>query len=364
MDYNVTYRQKDGGWQYIISFKQNGQWKQKSKQGFKTRSLAKKAADTRLDELKENFELKKNILPEYEGIAFKEFMDMYVAHESLYKSRNTILTYTSLSKYFLKLNDLPIDKITSIDIQSCVDQMVKKNLSPKTIKLYTTRLGTIFNNAIKPHKIITENPVSDVILPTIPSQNKEDKIKALSKTELESFFKKLQQHTNEHEYLSSLLAATCGLRMGEILGLTWNNIDFKKSVLKVDKQWKRLKSGMGLGTPKSNNSYREIPVPNKTLKKLEEYKKDNPTDINNRVILYKSASSLTWELPKKYRKAGYDITIHILRHTYATNLLANGLDFKTVARLMGHDVEQTFKTYSHVTDDMIQRAAQVVNSVF
>ncbi|MDQ4679120.1 site-specific integrase, partial [Stenotrophomonas maltophilia group sp. RNC7] len=142
---------------------------------------------------------------------------------------------------------------------------------------------------------------------------------------------------------------------------TWNNIDFKKSVLKVDKQWKRLKSGMGLGTPKSNNSYREIPVPNKTLKKLEEYKKDNPTDINNRVILYKSASSLTWELPKKYRKAGYDITIHILRHTYATNLLANGLDFKTVARLMGHDVEQTFKTYSHVTDDMIQRAAQIVN---
>lgn len=61
---------------------------------------------------------------------------------------------------------------------------------------------------------------------------------------------------------------------------------------------------------------------------------------------------------------GYDITIHVLRHTYATNLLANGLDFKTVARLMGRDVEQTIKTYSYVTDDMIKRATRVINNVF
>ncbi|HZK57532.1 MAG TPA: Arm DNA-binding domain-containing protein, partial [Clostridia bacterium] len=43
MNYNVTYRQKDGGWQYIISFKENGKWKQRSKQGFRTKALAKRA---------------------------------------------------------------------------------------------------------------------------------------------------------------------------------------------------------------------------------------------------------------------------------------------------------------------------------
>ena len=69
-------------------------------------------------------------------------------------------------------------------------------------------------------------------------------------------------------------------------------------------------------------------------------------------------------MSKIYKKLGYEITIHDLRHTYATHLIANGLDFKTVAQLMGHDVQETIKTYSHVTDDMIKKAANVIEKIF
>lgn len=65
-----------------------------------------------------------------------------------------------------------------------------------------------------------------------------------------------------------------------------------------------------------------------------------------------------------YSNLGYNITVHDLRHTYATHLIANGLDFKTVAELMGHDVSETIKTYSHFTNDMMQRATDVIKKPF
>lgn len=67
------------------------------------------------------------------------------------------------------------------------------------------------------------------------------------------------------------------------------------------------------------------------------------------------------QIRTKYNKLGYNISIHTFRHTYATNLIMNRLDFKTTARLMGHTVEMTMKTYSHVNDEMLIRATKIIN---
>lgn len=82
------------------------------------------------------------------------------------------------------------------------------------------------------------------------------------------------------------------------------------------------------------------------------------------MLKYKYPSSMSLLLSNYYRKIGYNITVHELRHTYATHLIAQGLDFKTVARLLGHDVEQTIRTYSHVTDYMIKKATKIINENF
>ena len=73
---------------------------------------------------------------------------------------------------------------------------------------------------------------------------------------------------------------------------------------------------------------------------------------------------LTNNLKNTYKNLGYDISIHELRHTYATMLISNGVDFKTAAQLLGHDIEQTMKTYSHVTNDMISAASKIINNIF
>ena len=357
MQYNITYRKKDGGWQYIISFKEDGKWKQRSKQGFRTRSLAKVAADERLEELKKEHALQLNT--EYKGITFMEYYKMFKKHESMYKEPGTIRLYGYAIKKFKKIHDKELSEITTLDIQNCIDEMVREGLHPNTINSYVSKLKTAFNKAINPYNIISDNPVSNLSIP----ENREDvKVKALTVGEFEELLSKI---TNRKFHIVTLIAGTCGLRIGEILGLTWDNINFKQSILTVEKQWKRLGDGKwGFGATKSKNSNRSIPIPPRTLRELKIYKRESPTDIHNRIILYTAISNISRELGQLYRNLGYDISVHDLRHTYATTLIANGIDFKTVAKLMGHDVKETLSTYSHVTDDMLNKAANTLKSIF
>ena len=78
--HNITYRKKDKGWQYIISYKieKIGAWKQKSKQGFATKLDAKKAADKMLDTLKEEIGNDLNLNSDFSNITLKEFYDIYI----------------------------------------------------------------------------------------------------------------------------------------------------------------------------------------------------------------------------------------------------------------------------------------------
>lgn len=360
MEYNITYRKKDGGWQYIISFKKDGKWKQRSKQGFRTRGLAKVAADERLEKLKKEYAMDLSI--ENKGITFKKFTQKYLKDMKKYREVNTIKAYEQTFNYYSKLNNIPMEEIKYIHIQQCTDAMIEHGLKISNIKLHVSRMKTLFDKATKkPYKVITKTPLDeDIELPDEKEENK--KVKALTKSELENLLSIVKP---KKDYMICLIAATCGLRVGEILGLTWNDIDEDRKMLKIHKQWKELKDGtIGFGPVKRQNSNREVPIPDKTLSKLLKYKKDNPTDIYNRIILDKDVYAVSKRINPKLKRYGYNICIHDLRHTYATTLIANGVDFKTVARLMGHDVEQTIKTYSHVTDDMIKNATNVLNSVF
>ncbi|MFW2503805.1 tyrosine-type recombinase/integrase [Clostridium diolis] len=356
MDYNITYRQKDKGWQYIISRKENNKWRQiKSKQGFRTKSESKNHAEKILTDLKEN----ENLNQELKGITFEQFKDMYIEHIKLHMQENTIKLYNMSLKYFEPIYNMEIDKITPIHIQNCIDDMIRKGLSHGTIKTYKNRITAIFNKAQNQYNIISKSPAINL---EIKSQKEPSKKKALTEFELKDLISKTKNL--KYKVIFSL-AGMCGLRIGEILGLRWSKIDFINNTITIDKQWKNLENGtIGLGILKTKNSYRTVPMPPYVKRLLEKWLKHKPTDISNRVIVYKCIAGLTALLRNYTKKLGYDLSIHEFRHTYATSLIARGIDFKTVAKLMGHDVEQTMKTYSHVTDDMMNNATKLINKIF
>lgn len=92
--------------------------------------------------------------------------------------------------------------------------MIKKGLYSNTIKEYVKRIKIAFNNAVKPYKIISTNPIDDEL--KIPSTKTEKKIKALNKHELDNLLDSMEP---QHDFIAILIAATCGIRVGEILGL-------------------------------------------------------------------------------------------------------------------------------------------------
>lgn len=162
-----------------------------------------------------------------------------------------------------------------------------------------------------------------------------------------------------------MIALKSGLRIGEILGLTWSDIDDKNSTITVNKQWKEIsKNKYNFGSLKTKNSNRIIPIPTTLVKSLLEYKNSSIKQFDNRLFSYRNTASVTALLASKYKKLGYQISIHTFRHTYATNLIGNGLDFKTTAKLLGHTVEMTMKTYSHVNDDMLLKATKIIAENF
>jgi integrase len=360
MDYNVTYREKNGTVQAIISYKDStGRWKQKSKQGFKTQKAAKPWIEDAIQELEDSI---KFIDPVFNNITLNELFKMYLEHAELYIEQNSLRVFTNVENHFEKLLDLQARKITSIEVQECVDDLVKKKLNPSSISEYTAKLKVVFNYAVD-HKIIKNNPTNNIKIPKDKTIQQE-KIKALNKTEVNELLSIIK---NKKHYLISLIAATCGLRFGEILGLTWDCINEKDSTMTINKQWKLIKRKpmeFGFGTVKSRNSNRIVPIPSKTMHELKEYKKQNPIDISNRLFPYKNIFGSNSSLNSVYKKLGFNISIHDLRHTYATTLVASGLDFKTIAELLGHSVNMTIKTYSHFTTDMMTKAKNVVNLIF
>lgn len=357
MDYNITYRQKDKGWQYIISYKVNGKWKQKSKQGFKTKKDAKPVAEKALRELE--VQLKNNVNPieVNSSLTFKLLHDNFIHHMNLYKEPNTIKGYRNAYSAFKALDDYKVSNIKNIDIQRCVDKLIKKGLKITAIKTYIRRISLEFEYYIETYNPIYLNPTKKINLPTDKKTNSK---KALTKKELDCLLEKLKSNKF---FIVAYIAANTGLRCGEILGLTWLDLDDKKSCLSVNKQWKLLKSGKsGLGELKTKNSNRCVPVTTSFIKTLKEYKSSTPLNIDNRIAPFNKASIEKYLNPELRKYAG--ISIHELRHTYATLLITNGVDFKTVAKILGHDVKQTLNTYSHVTDDMMNNASKTIEKIF
>ena len=185
-------------------------------------------------------------------------------------------------------------------------------------------------------------------------------VKALSQGELNTLMDSMQ-HERMDIYVMCAIAGYAGLRFGEISGLTAADIDLQGGILHVSKQYGLIASNVYAFKPvKSNNGYRDVPIPPILLSILSEYLAVIEPSSDGRLFAIKESSYVNGRI-KKYRP---DCSIHQLRHTYATLLLANGVDVKTVAALLGDTVNTVIRTYIHYNDDMRKQAADKVADIF
>ena len=277
----------------------------------------------------------------------------------------------------IKLNDL-----RTTHLQRHYKKLLDNGVTPTTIRQINTNLKTCLNEAER-QGYIQKNWCK---LVTLPKKEDNKEVKVLTKQEQEKFLEAIKGHELELLYI---VALGTGLRIGEILGLKWSDIDFKNNELHVNRSLQKaaiyeddkiVRYEVQETTPKTKNSLRTIPVPQNIIKKLIAHKKDQNElilllqeeyDNKNYVFCNKLGKPIEDKRPGRNLKTILTsisiepIKFHALRHTYATRLFEAGIPPKTVQHLMGHsDIETTMNIYTHVMKEQKLEAIEKINNIF
>ena len=204
----------------------------------------------------------------------------------------------------------------------------------------------------------------------LPATSKKKKVTILSRTDQKSIMNYILSNDNQ-KYCGIILSLMTGLRIGELCALKWSDIDLKKRIIVVNKTLQRIcekgkKSKITITTPKTSNSLREIPMSNTLydfLIKLKPAKRD---------IYFLTSTSVPTE-PRNYRKIYLTLlkklkinktSFHALRHTFATRLIENKVDIKTVSELLGHaSVNITISIYVHSEFNTKRKAVKTLDNL-
>lgn len=248
-----------------------------------------------------------------------------------------------------------IDKITTRDLQDYFNSLIDR-YSDSTIKKIWECVKQGFQGAMK-QKYIKENPFEDVIKPKSKKDTKEveslttDEHKTLSQYLLKS---KLSEEKYKNVILLELYT---GMRIGEVLALSQEDIDLNKQMVYVRKIITVNKDGE-LVVKKGSKTYagkREIPIPIFLIPHLEEQLKNYEENKNELLFSFEGriikASTINTVLKRicKQLKLPSTISNHTLRHTYGTRCIESGMTPIVVQKLMGHkDIRVTLNTYTSV----------------
>lgn len=229
---------------------------------------------------------------------------------------------------------------------------LSKDLSPKTIK----DIIVIFKSILKyiERKYNIDYKLDLIAIPKI----KNVEVQVLS--DIEKF--KLEKYclaNNNLKNIGIIICLNTGLRLGEICGLTWNDINLQDSFIIINKTVQRIYKGkdntlVQIDTPKTEKSIRKIPIPQKIIYVLKELKKQNKYHGEEYFL---TGHERKYMEPRNYqrifknccKKCGIqDYNFHVLRHTFATNCIKIGMDVKSLSELLGHsNVSITLNKYVH-----------------
>lgn len=384
---NMSIRQRSDG-RYEGRLTNNGV--RKSFYG-KTKSEIKNKAKEYLTKVENGFkEPKKIILNDYIEYWLKTYKWNKIEPSS----------YTRLYRVYdcqirnSTIGSKPIGKIETKDIQKLIDDHANppnKNIKPLAmsgLKRLIQLLRPCFKKAIE-EEIIYKNPCDNVILPKVSCIQTETKTQfSLTPQELEMFQKTaLSKYKTTNEYQSRdafilLLVVNLGLRVGEVLALEWNDVDFENRIIYINKTvqsnienfdkihgnnktYNRIKK-----SAKTNAGVRTLQLNDTVMEYMEELKQyDKRNNITSEYIACTTVGTMNCSrnlqrsLDRLVKKSDIDrhVTLHTLRHTFGSTLLRNGVNIEVVSKLMGHaNISITYNKYIHSIKEEEAKAMKMV----
>ena len=277
----------------------------------------------------------------------------------------------------IKLGDFSPNRITAF----LYDVAIYKDKDGKPIKptkyykdsytqLIFSKLHTLFDIAVK-QGWIKDNPCTNAIK---PKRNKTQKLPPFEIDQIKDLLKRSENFDTYNAVIHFQLYT--GMRIVETLALTWDDIDFEKRTININKTINYVKGEFKIGPPKTDNSYRILGMNNTVYSLLQQIKeeqdkmkkalKDVWQDLNLVFTQdtggYIQKANINNRLSSLKKGTNYEyITVHSLRHANATLLLMNGVDLKIVSAHLGHnDIQTTANVYIDVLKSQQQVVAQLI----
>ena len=357
----------------------DGRWEGKYTLGYdpKTGKLIRKSVygktqkEVRLALSKIVSEMDSGTYAEPSKMKVSQWLDEWLASYTMNIKPATRSAYEEHIRVHIKpsLGDIPLKQLSTRDIQQLYTNLLKeRELSPKTVR----NIHGVLHRTLEQAKLlgyIRVNPADAAVTPRVEKKQ----VETLDAEDIGKFLAAIRG--TKYEY-PLFVAVFTGLRQGELLGLTWDCVDFEHGLLLINKQHNRVKGDTEFRFASlKNDKARVLTVADEVIDVLKLQKQrqeswgaalgngwENPDNlvfttefgryINNK-ILYQNFKRIAKKLGKP------DLRFHDLRHTYAVNSLRAGDDIKTVQENLGHATASfTLSTYAHATPGMKRESAK------
>lgn len=282
-----------------------------------------------------------------------EIIKLWENDKKLYVKKSTYSAYLLLIENHINPYFADKEQITEEDVQKFVLTELRKGLSQKSIKDIIIVLKMILKFAVK-QKLLAYNEI-EIKLPTVGEKTD---LEVLNKNDHKKIINYLQENFT-FKNLGIYICLSTGMRIGEICGLLWSDIDVENGIIKVRRTVQRIYVIEGetrhteilIDTPKTKNSIRDIPMTTELYKIIKPLKKV----VNNDFYVITNEAKPTE--PRTYRnyyerlikRLGIpNLKFHGLRHSFATRCIESKCDYKTVSVILGHsNISTTLNLYVH-----------------
>lgn len=339
---------KTGKWETLFYYTDyKNERRKKHRRGFNTK--------------KEALEFEREFLAQSQFSIEMTFKSLYSLYHSDMESRIKKTTMET-KEYIVNTKILPffekmkVKDIKPIHIRKWQTDLLKMEYSKTYLKTIYNQLTAIFNYAIRFHNL-DKNPCH--IAGSIGKKDA-DEMQILS---LQEFNKMIDCVTDKENKFFYIILFWTGMRKGELLALTYEDVDFENKTIMINKNFQIVKKERLITDPKTPRGRRVIAVNDVVLNCIKDLwntsYKPNKTDK----IFYLSKDSLKRQLDTACKKAGVPrIRVHDLRHSHASYLLSNGVNIVILSRRLGHEkVQTTLNIYCHICPSSEDRLNDVLN---